>query len=87
MTGKTTKETRWTVYILQCADGTLYTGITTDIDRRLAEHESGKGAKYTQGRGPLTVMYREDCGNRSEASSREAEIKTLNRADKLALCT
>lgn len=73
------------LYILQCGDGTLYTGITGDIDRRLAAHQSGKGAKYTRGRGPLRVVYREECGDRSAALRRELAVKSLTRAEKLAL--
>jgi len=55
---------RWTVYILECADNTFYTGITTDLDRRVAEHNSGVGAKYTKGRGPMKVVYAEPCQDR-----------------------
>lgn len=72
----------WFVYILKCGDDTLYTGITTDISRRLSVHESGKGAKYTKGRGPLTLVYQEECLDRSMASKREIEIKALSRSDK-----
>tara|TARA_R110002072_G_scaffold5447_3_gene35041 strand:- start:45 stop:302 length:258 start_codon:yes stop_codon:yes gene_type:complete len=72
----------WFVYILKCGDDTLYTGITTDIPRRLSVHESGKGAKYTKGRGPLALVYQEECSNRSMASKREIEIKALPRSDK-----
>ena len=75
----------WTVYILRCADGTLYTGITNDLERRLAEHESGQGAKYTKGRGPLKLMYQEICQGRGLASKREMEIKRLDRKAKLLL--
>ena len=75
----------WTVYILRCADGTLYTGITNDLERRLAEHESGQGAKYTKGRGPLKLMYQEICLGRGLASKREMEIKSLDRKAKLLL--
>jgi len=75
----------WTVYILQCADGTLYTGITTDMERRQKMHESGKGAKYTRNRGPFTLIHAETHATRSEASKRELEIKSLNRQDKLNL--
>jgi putative endonuclease len=74
----------WTVYILACADGTLYTGITTDLPRRLAQHEQGKGAKYTRGRGPYTMLYTETCKARGQALKREAAIKALDRAEKLA---
>ena len=73
----------WIVYILQCADDSLYTGITNDLERRLSDHESGKGAKYTKGRGPLKIVYQEQSANRSEASKRELEIKSLSRAEKL----
>jgi len=75
----------WTVYILQCADGTLYTGITNDLARRVAEHESGTGAKYTKGRGPLQLVYHESCEDRGLASKRENEIKALDRKAKLLL--
>lgn len=75
----------WTVYILQCADGTLYTGITNDLERRLAEHEAGQGAKYTKGRGPFQIVYRETCQGRGLASKRENEIKSLDRKAKLLL--
>lgn len=75
----------WTVYILQCADGSLYTGITNDLERRFAEHQAGKGAKYTKGRGPLRLVYQEDCEDRPQALKRENKIKALNKAAKLAL--
>ena len=73
------------LYILQCGDGTLYTGVTTDVDRRLAAHQGGKGAKYTKGRGPLRVVYREPCGDKSQALRRERQVKALTRAQKLEL--
>lgn len=73
------------LYILRCGDGSLYTGITTDVERRLQTHQSGKGAKYTRGRGPLTVVYREPCGDKSAALRRELEVKALSREQKLAL--
>lgn len=78
----------WFVYMLHCADGTLYTGITTDINRRLAEHngEGGLGARYTRSRRPVSLAYSEPAANRAEASRREAAIKQLNRAGKQALC-
>ena len=75
----------WIVYILQCADGTLYTGITNDFERRMAEHEAGQGAKYTKGRGPLRLAYQEICQGRGLASKREIEIKSLDRKAKLLL--
>ena len=75
----------WTVYILGCADGTLYTGITNDLDRRMSEHESGQGAKYTKGRGPFQLVYSETCQGRGPASIRESQIKSLSREQKLKL--
>lgn len=73
------------LYILRCGDGTLYTGIAADVDKRLALHQSGKGAKYTRGRGPLTVVYRKECADKSAALRRELEVKALPREKKLAL--
>ena len=75
----------WYLYILQCGDGSLYTGITTDVEKRLEAHRSGKGAKYTRGRSPLELKYREACGNHSDALKRELEVKHLSREEKLAL--
>lgn len=74
------------VYILRCGDGTLYTGMTDDVERRVAVHNSGKGAKYTRGRLPVTVVYREEVPDKSAALRRELAIKKLTRAEKLALC-
>ena len=79
------EEKAWVLYILQCGDGTLYTGITDDLPRRFAAHTEGKGAKYTRGRGPLTIVYQENCLDRSQASKREYEVKQLTRLEKLAL--
>ncbi len=76
----------WYVYILRCGDDTLYTGITDDVERRLAAHRSGKGAKYTRSRGPLTLVYQEPQPDRAAASRREYEIKHMKREEKLALC-
>ena len=76
----------WTVYILQCRDGTLYTGITDNLPRRLAAHDGGKGAKYTRGRGPVVLVHQESCPDRSAALRRERAIKALSRSQKLALC-
>lgn len=70
------------VYILRCGDGTLYTGWTTHMRRRLEAHRSGRGARYTRGRGPLTLVYCESLPTKSEALRREAYIKTLSRAKK-----
>ena len=65
----------WKLYILRCRDGSLYTGITDDVERRLVAHRAGKGAKYTRGRGPLELVYWEECGDHSAALKREVEIK------------
>lgn len=75
----------WTVYILECADSSLYTGITTDLVRRIAEHEMGKGARYTHSRGPFRLVHQELHKNRAEASKREIIIKAMTRTRKLAL--
>lgn len=73
------------VYILRCGDGTLYTGTTDDVERRFAAHSAGKGAKYTRGRGPLELLYREECTDKSAALKRELVVKKLKREEKLAL--
>ena len=78
-------EKQWLVYILQCGDGTLYTGITDDLAHRLEMHSAGKGAKYTRGRSPLTLVYREDAPSYSDALKREYRIKQLTRTEKLKL--
>lgn len=77
----------WTVYILRCADHTLYTGITNDLAARLKKHENGTGAKYTKGRGPFTLAYAERLDSRSLALKREAAIKALDKSAKTCLCT
>ena len=76
----------WVVYILECGDGSLYTGITDRLQYRLAAHRAGKGAKYTKGRGPFKLRYLEDCSDHSAALKREAAIKKLDRGQKLELC-
>ena len=76
---------RWYVYMLRCADGSLYTGIATDVERRFAEHKSGRGAKYTRSHPPLAVAYREECADKGAALRREAAVKKLPRAKKLEL--
>ncbi|MBQ7411515.1 MAG: GIY-YIG nuclease family protein [Clostridia bacterium] len=73
------------VYILECADGSLYTGYTTDPKRRESVHNSGKGAKYTRSRLPVRLVYVEECEAKSQALSREYEIKHLTREQKLSL--
>ena len=75
----------WYVYILRCKDDSLYCGITPDVEKRLEQHRSGKGAKYTRGRGPLEVVYTEECINHSDALKREYTIKRLSRIEKLRL--
>jgi len=73
------------VYILECADGTLYTGWTTDLDRRVQAHNAGRGARYTRGRRPVRLVYWEHAADRGSAMRREAAIRRLRRRDKLAL--
>ena len=73
------------VYILRCGDGTLYTGCTNDLDRRLRAHQAGRGAKYTRSRRPVELVYREAVPDRSAALRREAAIKRMDRRAKLAL--
>ena len=75
----------WFVYILRCGDGTLYTGITPDLKARIEAHRSGRGARYTRGRGPLRLIYQESCDTKGDALRREHEVKALPRAGKLAL--
>ena len=75
----------WTVYILECSDGTLYTGISSDVEQRMANHDKGKGARYTKGRGPFSLVYIEEKESKGEALKREKHIKSLRRQDKLRL--
>jgi putative endonuclease len=75
----------WTVYILECADKTLYTGITNDIESRLKKHMSGTGAKYTRGRGPHKIIYTELHRTKGRALKREIKIKSLRKIQKLEL--
>ncbi|MPM12809.1 hypothetical protein SDC9_59163 [bioreactor metagenome] len=75
----------WYVYMLRCADGTLYTGSTDDTVRRLAVHNAGRGAKYTRGRLPAVLVYSEECATKAEALRREAAVKKLTRAQKIKL--
>lgn len=76
----------WKLYMLRCGDGSLYTGITTDVQARLEVHRSGKGAKYTRGRGPLELVYTEECGTHSDALKRELAIKAMTKEEKERLC-
>ena len=75
-------EKKWYLYVLRCGDGTLYTGITTDVQARFAQHQAGKGAKYTRGRGPLELVYTEECDDHSAALKRELAIKAQPREEK-----
>ncbi|MFH1157317.1 MAG: GIY-YIG nuclease family protein [Pseudomonadota bacterium] len=75
----------WTVYILECSDKTLYTGITNDMQRRLEKHVKGKGARYTRGRDPYKIVYTESHRTKGLALKRESEIKLLRREQKLTL--
>ena len=76
----------FSLYILRCADGTLYTGIAADVARRLAEHASSpRGAKFLRGKGPLELVFEEVAGDRAEASRLEYRVKQLSRSDKLEL--
>lgn len=74
------------VYMVECADGSFYTGYTTDVERRVAEHNAGNGAAYTQPRTPVTLVYTEAFESRSAAMQREYEIKQLSHGEKAALC-
>jgi predicted GIY-YIG superfamily endonuclease len=73
---------RWFVYVLRCGDGSLYTGITNDVARRVAAHNAGKGGKYTRSHLPVRVVKVEECDGRGEATRREAEIKRWSRQEK-----
>lgn len=75
----------WTVYIVECRDGRLYTGITNNLEKRLAAHNDGTGARFTRGRGPVILRYHERQPDRSTASKREMQIKKLSRSAKLRL--
>lgn len=75
----------WQLYILRCGDNTLYCGITKDLTARLEAHRTGRGAKYTRGRSPLTLVYTEECADHSTALKRELQVKKLTRSQKEAL--
>jgi putative endonuclease len=76
---------KWFLYIVTCSDGTLYTGITTDIQRRIEEHNALKGAKYVRGKVPVKLVYSEEYATMQEAARREWVVKKMRRADKLKL--
>ncbi len=75
----------WICYLICCADGSLYCGITNDMEKRLAAHNAGEAAKYTRGRRPVRLMYVEPCADKSSALKRELQIKELSRGEKQAL--
>jgi putative endonuclease len=75
----------WRVYVLRCADGSLYTGCTNDLPRRVAAHDAGKGARYTRSRRPVVLVWSARARDRGAALRREAALKRLTRAEKLAL--
>jgi len=75
----------WSVYILCCNDGTFYTGITNDLDKRIETHSNGQGSKYIRSRLPVELIYHEQAQNRSKATRRELEIKGLSRGDKMKM--
>ena len=77
----------WTVYLLRCRDGSLYTGITNDLPQRLESHRRGKGSAYTRSRLPVILAYQETIADRSSALKREAAIRRLSRGEKVALCS
>ena len=75
----------WYVYMLKCSDNSLYTGITNDLERRINDHNNKKASKYTRTRTPVTLIYKEECSNRSDALKRETRIKQLSRKEKMQL--
>ena len=75
----------WSIYIVKCSDGTLYTGISNDVDKRVTKHNTGKGAKYTKTRCPVELLVTWECGNRSDASKEEYRVKKLSRKEKFKL--
>jgi putative endonuclease len=75
-------ETTWYFYLVRCRDGSLYAGITTDLHRRVGEHNQGMGARYTRSRRPVTLVWQEPFGSRAAASKREAEVKTWRKSQK-----
>ena len=72
----------WSLYILGCSDGSFYTGVTTDIDRRLQMHQKGTASRYTRTRRPVVLVYQEECGTRSQSLARECAVKSLSRQRK-----
>lgn len=84
-TASATAAPLWSVYLLRCSDGTFYAGSTSNVQERVRAHNDGRGARYTSGRRPVTVVYREECGSRSAALKREHALKRLTRFEKEAL--
>ena len=80
-------ERNWFVYILNCSDGTLYTGITNDLDRRIKAHNAGTASKYTRVRRPVSIVYSEEVETKGDALRRELQIKRLTRSEKMAIIT
>lgn len=80
--GGATPEALWSLYILGCCDGSFYTGVTNDIDRRLRMHQEGTASRYTRTRRPVVLVHREECGTRSQALERECAVKSLSRQRK-----
>ena len=76
---------RWTVYVISCSTGELYTGCTVDIERRIAQHNAGTASRFTRARRPVTLVYQEGCEDRSAALRRELQIKRMTRVEKIAL--
>jgi putative endonuclease len=79
---KTASAAVWHLYILQCGDESFYTGVTTDIDRRVGEHQKGYASRYTRTRRPVVLVHHEECGSRSRALSRECAVKSMSRQGK-----
>ena len=84
-TSAASAEEAWMVYILQCSDGSYYTGITNNIERRYQQHNDGTASRYTRSRRPVTIRYQEVCGTRSQALIRECAVRLLSRKEKEAL--
>jgi len=76
----------WYLYMVRCPNGALYTGITTDVQRRFCEHQAGKGAKYLRGKSPLTLAYQQDIGSHSDALKAEHAMKKRAKAEKESIC-
>lgn len=76
------KQQNWFIYMIRCHNGHIYTGITTDVDRRFSQHQSGKGAKYLRGKGPLQLVFKHEIDDHSQALKTEIAIKKMKRSDK-----